>query len=93
MKCQRAASASAAIPKNAPSRAASSAVEPLLTELLEPLVEPGAQAKPGAQGAHVALVAAPNAALHVPAGQEMAFTVERGQWEPAGQSTGAPEEQ
>ena len=37
--------------------------------------------------------AAPGAADHVPAGQGVGFTEESGQYEPAGQSTGEPEEQ
>jgi hypothetical protein len=46
-----------------------------------------------AQGAHVVMDAAPAALDHVPAGQGVAFTEESGQYEPAGQSTGAPEKQ
>jgi hypothetical protein len=38
-------------------------------------------------------VEAPVAALNVPAGQAVALKEEKGQYEPAGQRTGAPEEQ
>jgi len=47
----------------------------------------------GGQGVQVEGEVAPGAADQVPAGQGVAFTEERGQKEPVGQSTGVPEEQ
>ncbi len=56
--------------------------------------EPGADEKlPAGQGAQVSLEDAPVAALAVPAGQGVAATEEKGQKEPGGQNTGAPEAQ
>jgi surface antigen len=46
-----------------------------------------------AAGSTLALLDAPVAALAVPAGQTIAEMEERGQYDPAGQSTGAPEAQ
>ena len=54
---------------------------------------PRGQKEPGGQAAHVAFVAAPTAALQVPAAHGTASTEAKGQKEPGGQATGAPEEQ
>ncbi len=45
------------------------------------------------QEVHVAFEAAPIVALQVPAGQNVAVKESKGQKEPAGQMTGAPEKQ
>ena len=56
-------------------------------------VEPGGQSRVQPQGAHVAMKEAPSAAEKVPAGHSVGFREEQGQYAPAGQMTGAPEEQ
>ncbi len=59
---------------------------------LAALTLPAAQPKPGGavQGVHVALVAAPVAALKVPVGHSVALREARGQKAPAGHATGPP---
>jgi hypothetical protein len=48
---------------------------------------------PAPQVIHVAFEDAPIVALYVPAGQTVGFKESKGQKEPAGQMTGAPEKQ
>ena len=50
---------------------------------------------PAAHERHVAIEEAPSSADHLPAGQGVRLStgVRKGQYEPAGHSTGAPEEQ
>ncbi len=58
------------------------------------LLSPGEGQEAGqGQGMHVALLEAPVALEYVPSGQAVALREERGQKDPAGQSTGAPPEQ
>ena len=56
-------------------------------------MEPAGAYEPAAQRAQVALVEAPVALDHVPLGQGVGVTEERGQKAPAGQRTGEPEAQ
>ena len=56
--------------------------------------EPGAAPKvPIAQGRHAVMEALPLFGPNLPVGQGVAFSECRGQYEPMGQVTGAPEEQ